>query len=193
MIFRQLQTSLLFASAALSPCLSVAQSHPLREEPSSSLHLMSDDLARLNLWSHVNSSENRSPLRGSSGSVSQLDLRASAPAKQEYEKGYERLMRRDFEKAAEHLRLAVSLFPDFVAAHNALGSVYLELEEPDRAREEFTNAVQLDDHLPNSYLNLGCAQISLKDYQGAEESLRKASRIAPLDPELTSLWSLRNI
>lgn len=42
----------------------------------------------------------------------------------------------------------------------------------------------LDDHLPNSYLNLGCAELALKQYPAAEESLRKASSIAPLDLQL---------
>jgi transposase len=40
--------------------------------------------------------------------------------------------------------------------------------------------------LPNSYLNLGIAQLALKDYPAAEESLRKASSIAPLDLQLSS-------
>src|SRR5208282_2185939 len=54
----------------------------------------------------------------------------------------------------------------------------------ERARDEFARAVALDDHLPNSYLNLGCVNLALKDYPAAEDSLRKASSIAPLDLEL---------
>jgi VWFA-related protein len=73
------------------------------------------------------------------------------------------------------------LYPSYVAAHNALGSAYLDLGRNDDARAEFRQAVALDDHLPNSHLNLGVAQLALNDYPAAEESLRKASSIAPLD------------
>jgi VWFA-related protein len=86
--------------------------------------------------------------------------------------------------AVEHLSKAISIYPKFVAAHNALGSAYLRLGQIEMARGEFAQAVTLDDHLPNSYLNLGCAELALKQYPEAEESLRKASSIAPLDVEL---------
>ena len=187
MACRRLQTALLAASAVLLPGLCVAQGHrPAPEEYPVFHESPSRGLDRFNPWSEINSRENHSPLRGLSGSVSKLDLRAPTAARREYEKGYELLMRRDFPKAIERLSSAVSLFPDFVAARNALGSAYLELGQKDQARDQFANAVALDDHLPNSYLNLGCAQLSLEDYRGAEESLRKAYLIAPLDPELAS-------
>src|SRR5262249_47915148 len=50
-----------------------------------------------------------------------------------------------------------------------------------RAHEEFVRAVALDDHLPGSYLNLGCTQMQLQRYAEAEESLTKASTMVPLD------------
>ncbi len=71
-----------------------------------------------------------------------------------------------------------------MAAHNALGTAYLDRGKNDLAREEFAQAVALDDHLPNSYLNLGCAEIALKQYPAAVEALRKASSLAPLDVQL---------
>jgi VWFA-related protein len=58
------------------------------------------------------------------------------------------------------------------------------LGQNELAHGEFTKAVALDDHLPNSYLNLGCSELALKHYPAAEESLRKASSIAPLDVQL---------
>jgi Ca-activated chloride channel family protein len=75
-----------------------------------------------------------------------------------------------------------------VSAHNALGSAYLGLGQTDQARAEFAQAVSLDDHLPNSYLNLGCAELALKHYPAAQEAIQKASSIAPLDLQvLTAL------
>jgi Ca-activated chloride channel family protein len=128
--------------------------------------------------------ENGTVVQSPSASISKLDLKAPGKARHEYEKGFQLLMKKDLQGAVEHLGSATAIYPSFVAAHNALGSAYLSLEKDDQARAEFAKAVELDDHLPNSYLNLGCAQLALKQYPEAEESLRKASSIAPLDLQL---------
>jgi Ca-activated chloride channel family protein len=137
------------------------------------------------MWSAANTAS-RSPLEGPSGSVSKLDLKAPGKARREYEKGYQLLMKKDYKAAIEHLAIAVSVYSDFVAAHNALGSAYLSLGQNDQARDQFAKAVSLDDHLPTSYLNLGCAQLALKDYHSAQASVQKASSIAPLDLQLAT-------
>jgi tetratricopeptide (TPR) repeat protein len=124
------------------------------------------------------------PLQAPSGSISKLDLKSPGKARREYEKGYQLLMKRDLQAAIGHLTRSVEIYPNFVAAHNALGTAYLNQGRGENAREEFARAVALDDHLPNSYLNLGCAQLALKEYPAAENSLKKASSIAPLDLQL---------
>jgi Ca-activated chloride channel homolog len=128
----------------------------------------------------------KSPLESPSGSVSELDFKAPGKAREEYAKGYRLLLRKDMQGAIEHLTKALAIYPSFVAAHNALGSTYMNLSQNAQARDEFSRAVALDDHLPSSYLNLGCAQLSLQDYAAAEDSLKKASSIAPLDLQLST-------
>jgi len=123
-------------------------------------------------------------LQSPSGSVSNLDRKAPRKALRQYEKGYQLLLRKDFQGAIQFLAQATAIYPSFVAAHNALGTAYLDLGQNEQARDEFARAVTLDDHLPNSYLNLGCAQLARKDYGAAEEAIRKASLIAPLDLQL---------
>ena len=86
--------------------------------------------------------------------------------------------------AVAFLTNSIAIYPQFVAAHNALGTAYLNLGQNELAQAEFTKAVALDDHMPNSYLNLGCADLALKQFPAAEESLRKASSLAPLDVQL---------
>lgn len=125
-------------------------------------------------------------VESASASVSRLDLKAPSKARREYARGYQLLMRKDLRNAVEHLAAAVEIYPNFVAAHNALGTAYLQLNQNIQARDEFSKAVKLDDHLPNSCLNLGIAQMALKDFAGAEQSLRKASSIAPLDLQLST-------
>lgn len=122
-----------------------------------------------------------SPLEDPAVSVSKLDLKAPGKARREYDKGYRLLTRRNYQSAVERLTEAISIYPDFVAAHNALGSSYLGLGQNDRARDEFAKAVSLDDHLPVSHLNRGCAELALQHYAEAEAAMRKASSIAPLD------------
>jgi Ca-activated chloride channel family protein len=138
------------------------------------------------IWSVANAGQNRSPLEGPSGSVSKLDLKAPGKARREYEKGYQLLMKKDYKGSIEHLAVAITVYPDFVAAHNALGSAYLALGQNDQARDQFAKAVSLDDHLPTSYINLGCAQLALKDFHSAQASVQKASSIAPLDLQLAT-------
>jgi Ca-activated chloride channel homolog len=146
---------------------------------------ISSALMTNDLWAISN---NRSPLESPNGALSKLDLKAPWKARRAYEKGYQLLMRKDGQSAVPHLTTAISIYPNYVSAHNALGTVYLELGKNDQARSEFSQAIALDDHLPNSYLNLGCAELALQHFPAAEESIQKASALAPLD--LTLLTAL---
>lgn len=128
--------------------------------------------------------ENLSPLQTPSGVVSKLDLKAPGKAQGEYHKGYQLLLRKDAKGAVEHLVRATTIYPQYVAAHNALGTAYLNLNENEKARDQFSQAASLDDQRPNSYLNLGCAQLALKQYGAAEDTFRKASSLAPLDTQI---------
>jgi len=124
------------------------------------------------------------PLQTPSGSVSKLDLKAPGKAQREFEKGYQFLLRKELQTGVQYLSHAIAIYPSFVAAHNALGTAYLNLSENDKARDEFATAVSLDEHMPNSYLNLGCAHLVLHDYKAAEEDFKKASSLAPLDSQI---------
>lgn len=147
-----------------------------------SIGMVEETIIDRNLW--LINGQNRSPLESPSGSLSKLDLKAPGKARREFDKGYQLLLRKDHQGAVAHLTTATSVYPSFVSAHNALGTAYLGLGQNDQARAEFSQAISLDDHLPNSYLNLGCAELALKHYSAAEESIQKASSIAPLDLSL---------
>ena len=151
---------------------------------SAPLDLIQASVMDFNLWQINSRSGGSSPLATPGGSVSKLDLKAPAKAQRAYEKGYQLLMRKDLQGAVQHLTTATLIYPSFVSAHNALGSAYLGLGQNDQARGEFAQAVSLDDHLPTSYLNLGCAELALKDYPAAQGSIQKASALAPLDLQL---------
>lgn len=145
------------------------------------------DITRANMTMlQKNLEKELSPLEDPVISVSKLDLKAPGKARKEYDKAFRFLNKKDYQTAVNHLTQAISIYPDFVAAHNALGSSYLGLGKNEQARDEFAKAVALDDHLPISHLNLGCAELALKHYPAAEAAVRKASSIAPLDLQVLS-------
>ncbi len=145
-----------------------------------------DIQANFNIFMINGESASNTALQARSDSVSALDLKAPGKAKREYDRGYHLLMVKDTNGAIAHLTTALELYPSYVAAHNALGTAYLNLKQNEQARAEYAKAVGLDEHLPNSYLNLGIAHLALKDNAAAEEAFRKASTIAPLDKQLAT-------
>jgi len=116
--------------------------------------------------------------------ASKLDARVPGPARREYEKAVRLFLQKKYDSAVEHLKKSIAVYANYVEAHNALGAAYLQLGQNEPARAEFAKAVMLDDHIPRSYVNLGRAELALKDYPAAEQSIQKASALQPLDLSL---------
>jgi len=116
--------------------------------------------------------------------LSRLDLKAPGRARGEYTKGMQALGQKDFQRAIDQLSKAIAVYPDYVAAHSALGYAYFNLKQPDRAHAEFARVVELDDHLSGGYLNLGRVEMAMGDMPAAQKSLAKAAGLAPLDESL---------
>jgi Ca-activated chloride channel homolog len=143
------------------------------------------DVNQVDLWFTAKSAEQaRNRAEELTDNVSRLDLKAPAAARREYEKGRHSLFEKNFDEAVQHLTKSVSIYPSFVAAHNALGSAYLRSGHNEQAEKEFAQAASLDDHLPSSFLNLGRAHFALRNFPAAQESMQKASALAPLDVRL---------
>ena len=142
------------------------------------------DPTRLDMVLDISEDRWQRNLENLSSSFCKLDRKAPNSARREYEKGTRFLVQKNYDGAVQHLSKAVSIYPSFVTAHNALGSVYLNLKQNGPAQTEFSQAVALDSHLPYSYLNLGWAQLALKNFASAQDSMQKASKLAPLDLHL---------
>src|SRR5579872_2671227 len=97
----------------------------------------------------------------SSSTVSKLDLKASGRARRAYAKGLRLFATKDYKNAAQSFEKAISIYPDFVSAQNALGCTYFTLGENDRALEEFNRAIALDDHLSASFMNRGRVELAM--------------------------------
>jgi len=76
-------------------------------------------------------------------SISKLDLKAPGKARHEYQQGYLLLMRNNPQGAIDHLTKSLAIYPQFVAAHNALGSAYLNLSQNELAQGEFDTVAGL--------------------------------------------------
>jgi tetratricopeptide (TPR) repeat protein len=94
--------------------------------------------------------------------------------------------RKEFERASEadkegrptdaisHLRSAIAIYPDFMMAHNDLGTQLLALGRLDEAAAELQKAITLDQQAFNPHLNLGIVLVEQKSFSKAAEILSKA-------------------
>lgn len=121
----------------------------------------------------------------SSGLVSALDLNAPNKAVNEFNRAASLMKAQNSREAINHLQKAISDYPKFVSAHNALGLAYLDQDDP-RAKSEFESAAKLDDKFPGSFLNLGLLALSNKSFKEAESDLEKAAALTPEDPKTLS-------
>jgi Ca-activated chloride channel family protein len=172
----------------LTSCRSAwAQLGGVGTRPASTTSGMGIEQNQMGLWLNESDDDRRrNMLENFSDSVSKFDLKAPGAARQEYERGTQLLLKKKFGDAVDHFAKAIATYPNFVAAHNALGSAYLDLGRNEEAQNEFLRSVALDGHLPHSYMNLGRAQLALKNFPGAQESMQKASELSPLDLRLLS-------
>jgi len=95
-------------------------------------------------------------------------------ARKLYEKGVEQSRADDAAKAADSLKQAVTLYPNFPLALNELGVQYLKLRQINKAVDVLREACKLNPDAFASRLNLGIALLELKQFAEAEEQLGAA-------------------
>lgn len=95
-------------------------------------------------------------------------------ARKLFEKGLEHARAGDAARAAESLKEAVDLYPNFPIALNELGVQYLKLGQKDKAIETLKEAVKLNPEAYGPRLNLGIAYLEAKKFPEAEEQIREA-------------------
>ena len=95
-------------------------------------------------------------------------------ARKLYERGVEEARSENPVKAANTLKEAVTLYPNFPLALNELGVQYLKLRQVNKAIDILREAVRLSPDNAASRLNLGIALLESKQFAHAEEHLREA-------------------
>jgi len=100
-------------------------------------------------------------------------------ARKLFEKGMEQARAGEAGTAAESLKEAVTLYPNFPVALNELGVQYLKLGQTTKAVEALKNAVKLSPEAYGPRLNLGIALLEAKQYEEAELQLHEALKRNP--------------
>jgi TolB-like protein/class 3 adenylate cyclase len=82
---------------------------------------------------------------------------------------------------------AISLAPDFAAAHLCLGVVQIHTQRASQGVREFERALQLDRNLANAHALIGNAKILLDQAEETEAHVQMALRLSPRDQNV-HLW-----
>jgi len=119
------------------------------------------------------------PTEASGTTVSTGEITANVPvkAKREFEKASKAVREGKTAEAIGYLRKAISIYPDYLAAHNDLGAQLLETGEFEEAQAEFEKAIEIDPKAFNPYLNLGILSYRTHEFAEAMTKLNKAVSI----------------
>jgi tetratricopeptide (TPR) repeat protein len=116
------------------------------------------------------------PGAGKPGVVNAALAEVPEKARKLYEKGMEQSRADDAAKAADSLKQAVALYPNFPLALNELGVQYLKLRQINKAIDVLREACKLNGEAFPARLNLGIALLESKQFAQAEEQLREAAK-----------------
>jgi type IV pilus assembly protein PilF len=89
-----------------------------------------------------------------------------------------------YDEAISYYKQAISIDPNYSEAMNSLGVVYMETEKPDEAVKYFNMALNnpLYATPEKPYSNMGLVYYKKGDYQGAEDTVKKALARNPNSP-----------
>jgi len=132
-------------------------------------------------------SETSAASSGSRIISAELEQKVPASAKKEYERATKLIDKGDIQDGIEHLKQALSICPDYLSAHNALGVQYLRLKQFDQAADQFERSLKLNPKYFDSRLNLGLVLIEQRKYNEAKNHLTEAISIDSARPA-AHLW-----
>lgn len=111
--------------------------------------------------------------------VSTRELLIPPKAMKELQRSQSAFLSGDVRGSAKHLERALQIYPDYLAAHNTLGSRYIELQQYEKAATEFQKAIDLDPRITQPFNNLSVALFLLQRYADAEIAARRSLGLDP--------------
>ena len=107
--------------------------------------------------------------------VSVHDLKVPGKARREFEKGIERLQKKDAEGSLSYFKEATNAFPNYYEAYYQIGLANLELRRGDDAEQALQRAIDLSGGgYAEPQLALGALLCDRESYSEAERVLRRA-------------------
>lgn len=111
--------------------------------------------------------------------VSTRELLIPPKAMKELQRSQNAFLSGDVRSSARHLERALQIYPNYLEAHNNLGSRYIDLHEYEKAAAEFQKAIDLDPRVMQPFNNLSVALFLLQRYPDAEIAARRALDLDP--------------
>lgn len=99
------------------------------------------------------------------------------PAEKVFNEGVEALQDGEYETAKERFLKAQSMNPDLTMVHSALGTVYLELGDPEAAIAEANTFLESQPDNPRGYRLLYEANQALGNKEEAEQALKRLAKL----------------
>jgi tetratricopeptide (TPR) repeat protein len=117
--------------------------------------------------------EDRKPA-GMLVSVSELDSKVPDKARQQFERASRFAQEGKTQEAITSLRKAIDIYPNYLSAHNDLGTLLFSLGKLDEAADELRSAITLDPKAFNPQVNLGIVLVHQQKFPDAAQALDKA-------------------
>jgi tetratricopeptide (TPR) repeat protein len=111
--------------------------------------------------------------------IDDVDKNVSPKARAAYEEAAKLLEGKEYKKAIESLKQAVSIQPNYFHAYNDLGAAYLKLNQLDYAAAALQQAIKINDKIYLPYLNLGIVYNRQAKHKEAAEVLQKIQKREP--------------
>jgi|SRR5882724_7265486 len=108
-------------------------------------------------------------------------------AKKEYEQGIKNLEKGSFDSAAQSLKRAIELFPDYYDALERLGSEYAIRDDAKSALSLLMHAVEINRDGWRGFYFLGIAQHKTNQHAESVKSLQRAVELNPNSPN-ANMW-----
>jgi tetratricopeptide (TPR) repeat protein len=172
-----------------------ASGHDIEQAVSDAMNIDPNDRSAV-CWLHVQQKAGAGAASISKGSKSTAavtstnELRVPAGARKFFMKGMEALYGHDYPKAAELFQKATVAYPEYDAAYDNLGVTLMQLGQPDKAREAFEHAVQLNDKNADADRNYARVLMASREYPRALDLLNKSLMVDPQNPPALALVSI---
>lgn len=125
------------------------------------------------------------PISNSNAVVFHQDVPEAA--KKEYEQGVKSLDKGAFESAAQSLKKAIELFPEYYDALERLGNEYVTHDDAKSALPLLTHAVEINRDGWRAFYFLGIAQYKVNQQAESVKSLQRAVELSPDSPN-ANMW-----